>query len=44
MGMWIIGGAVIIAIVMLPKVLEFLVGSQPEDYEDAASDHDDTHS
>ena len=42
--MWIIGGAVIIAIVVLPKILELLVGSQRPDYEDLASGDDDKQS
>ena len=44
MGMWIIGGAVIIAVVMLPKILELLVGSQRPGYEDLASGDDDKQS
>jgi len=44
MGMWIIGGGVIIAIVILPKILEFLVGSQRPDYEDMPSVDDDKQS
>ena len=41
MGMWIIGGAVIISIVILPKIL---VGSQRQDYKDVASGDDDKQS
>ena len=33
MYMWCIGAGVIVAIVVLPKILELLVGSQRPDYE-----------
>jgi hypothetical protein len=44
MGLWIIGGDVIFAIVMLPKILELLIESQRPDYEDVASGDDDKQS
>jgi len=44
MDLWNIGGAVIFAIVMLPKILELLIGSQRPDYEDVASGDDDKQS
>ena len=34
MGMWMIGGAVKIAIVLLPKFFELLIGSQQPEYRD----------
>ena len=38
MYMWCIGAAVIIAIVVLPKILEPLIGSQRPDYESLEDD------
>jgi hypothetical protein len=42
MGMWIIGGAVIIAIVLLPKILGQIIGSQQLEYKNGESKHDET--
>jgi len=39
--MWIIGAAVIVAIVVLPKILELLIGSQRPDYEGEKPKHND---
>ena len=39
MYMWVIGGAVIVAIVILPKILELLIGSQQADYEKSEVDN-----
>jgi len=38
MGMWIIGGAVILVIVVLPKILELLIGSKQPEYEEGDSE------
>lgn len=35
MYMWCLGGAVIVAIVVLPKILEILIGSQRTEYENS---------
>jgi hypothetical protein len=40
--MWCIGGAVIVAIVVLPKILELLIGSQRPEYEDLEQEDDST--
>jgi hypothetical protein len=36
--MWIIGGAVIIVLVLLPKILELLIGSQKPSYGESNSE------
>lgn len=41
MYMWCIGGAVILAIVLLPKILELLVGSQRPEYDELNPDDQD---
>ena len=38
MYMWCIGASVIIVIVVLPKILELLIGSQRTDYESLEDD------
>ena len=40
MYMWCIGAAVIIAIVLLPKIYEFLIGSQQREYENLEQKED----
>ena len=42
MYMWCIGGAVIVAIVVLPKILELLIGSQRTDYENLGQEDEST--
>ena len=42
MYMWCIGAVVIIAIVVLPKILELLIGSQRPDYENPGQKDDGT--
>ncbi len=38
--MWIIGGGIIVVIVLLPKILELLIGSGQPDYEETNSEHE----
>ena len=38
MYMWVIGGAVIVTIIILPKILELLIGSQQAEYEKSEKD------
>lgn len=40
MYMWCVGGGVIAAIVVLPKILELLIGSQRTEYENSAIEDD----
>jgi hypothetical protein len=40
MYMWCVGGCVVAAIVMLPKILELLIGSQRPDYESLEKEDD----
>jgi hypothetical protein len=42
MGLWCIGGAVILVIVVLPKIIEFLIGSQRPEYESWEPEDDGT--
>jgi hypothetical protein len=41
MYMWCIGGAVIVAIVVLPKILELLIGSHRTEYESSVIEDDE---